>query len=524
MNHYFFKYSVELSKDYFINKRISSVSIYSPSSFKIEFAQSQYGLYVNLSPQNSFLFPTQFSLKAEKINDAVFLVFLKKKLPGLIVHFITQKDSERITYFNLIDKRGTISNSFNLIFEIMDRRSNAIFTDEKLEIMQAYKHININRQIMPHKKYIQPISDMPDLLDDDTERLFLRFKHNEDILGLNRTLRSTINDKSDFLKLINTIKETFKNKSFNVYLNKKEIYPFPISDSAQKVDEEFIFKTYIEKPKNSEFINRKKNLKNILTKRLKSLQRRLIKVENELSKSQNADDFRIIAENLLSKPTLNVRYKTSITIDDIYTKKPLTIKLNPQISLFDNAQNYFKKFKRAKKSKEMVEKRLNDTYLEIEFIEQLIFDIDNAKNEKDLNDIKDIMIKESIIRINQNKQKQTTYKPYEHLEIDGFDAYIGKNAKGNDYVTLKLAAKNDYWFHSKGRPGAHLILKNPNRLQNIGDNVKIVCAQKVAQSSKAQVGEKIEVDYTLAKYVKKPKGFKTGMVIYSNFKTVTVTK
>ncbi len=525
MNHYLFKYSIEKSKELFLDKRISSVSIYSPSSFKIEFSGIQYGLYVNVSPQNSFLFPTIFSLKATKINDVPFLVFLKKRLAGLVLCSIEQKNSERVAYFELEDRRGNIINRFILIFELMDRRSNAIFVNEKKEILQAYKHLNLQRQIMPHKLYIPPFIDMPDLLTENIERLVLRFQYGEDILGLNRTLREFAKNKEDFVRLVSVIRHTFEKKDFSLCVFKKrDVYPFCLDSNQKKVDEKFIFDTFILKPKLNEFENRKKNIKNILKKRLNSLKRRLKKVELELDKSENADKFRIFAENLLANPTLNIDHKASVTLKDIYSQKNITIPLNPDLNLFQNAQNYFKKFKKAKKSMQIVEKRLKETVFEIEFIEQLLFDIESAKDEKDLESVKEVMIKESIIRLNQNKQKHIEFKPYEHIKIGEFDVYIGKNAKGNDYVTLKLASKNDLWFHPKGRPGAHLVLKNPARLQKIDDNVKMACASEVAKRSKATKGERIEVDYTFIKYVKKPKGFKTGMVIYSNFKTLVVEK
>ena len=525
MNHYLFKYSIEKSKEYFINKRVSSVAVYSPSSFKIEFSNSKYGLYINLSSQNSFLFPTSRSLDVQKISDAVFLVFLKKKLPSLTLNKIEHRGLERVASFIFEDRRGSISNSFRFIIEMMDRHTNAVFSSENLEIIQAYKHTNSYRQIMPHKKYEPPVLEMPDLLLEDTKKLLLRFRHNENILGLNGNLRALVKDDNSFLKFVSLVGETFSKKEFKLYLhNKNQVYPFALSNESVEVDEDFIFENFILKPKLNEFLNRKKNLENILTKRLKSLKKRYAKVQKELDSASNYDKYRIFAENLLANPNLDTLHKNSVTLSDVYTQQQITIQLNPDITIFDNAQKYFKKFKKAKKSQERIKKRIEETEDEIKFIEQLIFDIENAEDEKELDDIKDIMIKESIVKTGSSKPKQSSYKPYEHIKIEDFDAYIGKNAKGNDYITLKLANKNDLWFHPKSRPGAHLILKNPNRLQKIDEGVKIKCAYEVAKKSKAQKGEKIEIDYTEAKYVKKPKGFKTGMVIYSNFKTVRVEK
>ncbi len=525
MNHYLFKYATLKCKELFIGRRVTSVIFHSSSSFSILFKDCIYTLYVNLSSQNSFIFPTRQSLNPLKINDIAFFTFLKKRMPGLVLKAVLQSESERVVRLFFEDIRGSIKKGFVLIFEMIDRLSNAIFTDDNYIVLQAYKYIESSRHILPGRKYISPPVDMPDVLVDDFDKLALRFRYNENILGVNGAVRRFIHNEDEFKKFVKTAREAFETEKFGLYLyEKKYVYPFKFYERAKPVDEDFIFENFVLKPKQNDFRNKKNNLKKVVVKRLNSLKRRFQKVYNELKNAEDAQHYRIVAENLLINPNLDIAYKNKITIKDIYSSKDITIELNPKLNLFDNARNYFKKFKKAKKGKKIVEKRLKETKFDIKFAQQLIFDIENAKDEKDLEDIKDIMFKESILRSNLKKNKQTNYIPYEHKKIEGFDVYIGKNARGNDYVTLKLSSKNDLWFHAHERPGAHLILKNSSRLQNIDDSVKIKCAEEVAKKTKAKEGEKIDIDYTYIKYVKKPKGFKTGLVLYSNFKTLRIDK
>ncbi len=526
MNHYLFKYSFYLIGSFFINKRVTSVVIHSPSSFSIYFREVERNLYIDLSPQSAFVYPIEYSLNKAKDLNVAFFAFLKKKLPGLILKGVSQRGSERMGELIFEDARGEIRHNYRMIIEMIGRVPNIVFTAYDHEILQAYRYLSSSREIMPHRRYVQPVIEMPDLLSADMETLKLRYRYGEDILGFSSSLRKLVRDENEFEELVRAIRSAFEKKEFTLCLyGKKDVYPFRFGDPCTEVDDRFVLERFVLKPKENEFANRKKNLKTLLNKRLKSLNRRLSKIKEELSASEDADKYRIMAENLMAHPSLDVRYRDSVVVEDVYTLKPLKIELNPRLSLFENAQLYFKKHKKALKSREMIQKRLKETKMEIEFIEQLLFDVENAANERELNDIRDIMIKEGIIRAPKKmKHESSTYRPYEHIKIAGFDVYVGKNARGNDYVTLRLASKNDMWFHAHGRVGAHLIVKLPSKLQKLDESVKIMCAKEVAKRTRAFSGEKIEVAYTLAKHVRKPRGFKTGLVLYTNFKTIVVEK
>ncbi len=523
MNHYLFKYAVEKSKKLFLGKRITSLVIHSPTLFSIAFHQSEYNLFIDLSPQNSFFMPFKYTLDKKNRNDLPFLYFLKKNLPGLKVVDIIQKGSERIATFILEDIRGSIINRYKLILEIIDRNTNAIFTDDENTILQAFKYTESERTILPKRKYIQIPPNMPDLLESDLQLLINRFKHNEDILGFSSQLRRIVKDKDEFVNLIQRVRETFEKKEFSLYLYpKNSVFPFYFQKAIREVDEHFLFDLFIVKPRQREIENRKNNIKKILKKRLNSLKRRLFKVEDELKRAKDFDIYRIYAENLMANPKLDTSYLNSVEVKDIYTGKPIIIPLNQKLSLFENAQYYFKKYKKAKKSVELVERRIEQTEKEMQFVEQLIFDIENAHSDEEIDDIMNILIQERIIKSTQKIRSVKNYIPYEKVKIEEFDAYIGKNARGNDIVTLKLSSKHDLWFHAKNRPSSHLVLKLPAKLKNIDNSVIIKAAREVAKRSKSQCKEKVEVDYTYIKNIKKPKGFKPGMVIYKNFKTVIV--
>lgn len=214
MNHYLFKYAALKCKELFINRRVTSVIIHSSLSFSILFKNCDYLLYVNLSPQSSFLFPVRRSLNSLRIKNAAFFTFLKKRMPGLVLKMVRQNNSERTVYLFFEDIRGSIKKKFVLIFEMIDRLSNAIFTDENYTILQAYRYVEASRTILPGKKYLSPPVDMPDILTEDLDKLVLRFKHNEDILGVNGAVRRFVHSEDEFKKFVKTAKETFKDEKF----------------------------------------------------------------------------------------------------------------------------------------------------------------------------------------------------------------------------------------------------------------------------------------------------------------------
>ena len=114
----------------------------------------------------------------------------------------------------------------------------------------------------------------------------------------------------------------------------------------------------------------------------------------------------------------------------------------------------------------------------------------------------------------------------EFLSSDGYVIFVGKNNKQNDYLTCKLANKNDLWFHTKDIHGSHVVLKLDKSIDKYDksqiDSIIYKCATIAAFYSKAKQSSNVPVDYTFIKYVKKPNNAKPGMVIYTANKTLYV--
>ena len=114
------------------------------------------------------------------------------------------------------------------------------------------------------------------------------------------------------------------------------------------------------------------------------------------------------------------------------------------------------------------------------------------------------------------KKEKVKSKPFHYISSDGYDMYVGKNNYQNDELTFKFATGNDWWFHAKGMPGSHVVVKNKG--EEMPDRVYEEAAMLAGYYSKGRESDKIEIDYLQKKNVKKPAGSAPGFVVYyTNF-------
>ena len=150
---------------------------------------------------------------------------------------------------------------------------------------------------------------------------------------------------------------------------------------------------------------------------------------------------------------------------------------------------------------------------EIEHLESVANALDIARAEEDLVQIKEELIESGYIRRKGGSKKvKITSRPFHYISSDGFSMYVGKNNLQNEELTFKFAVGNDWWFHAKGQPGSHVIVKTNGK--ELPDSVYEEAAALAAYYSKGRQAPKVEIDYTLKKNLRKPNGSKPGFVVY----------
>ena len=149
--------------------------------------------------------------------------------------------------------------------------------------------------------------------------------------------------------------------------------------------------------------------------------------------------------------------------------------------------------------------------------------MENVETKEEIAEIREELTEQGYLkkRSIKGKKKAVQAKPMRFLSSDGYEIFVGKNNKQNDYVTLKLARSTDIWLHTKNIHGSHAIIKTNG--DDAPERTVFEAAVIAAYYSKGRNGANVEVDYTAVKNVKKPSGAKPGMVIYVNNKTAVVT-
>ncbi len=199
---------------------------------------------------------------------------------------------------------------------------------------------------------------------------------------------------------------------------------------------------------------------------------------------------------------------------DYYSNKEVKIPLDPQMTALENSQRFFEKYNKLKRTYEALSELTLETKKEIDHLESISAALDIALQEGDLVQIKEELMEYGYIKKRHAgaKKPKITSKPFHYLSSDGFHIYVGKNNYQNEELTFKLATGNDWWFHAKGIPGSHVIVKSEGK--ELPDRVFEEAGALAAYYSKGRDSEKVEIDYVQKKSVKKVAGAAPGFVIY----------
>ena len=196
-----------------------------------------------------------------------------------------------------------------------------------------------------------------------------------------------------------------------------------------------------------------------------------------------------------------------------YTNEMVSIPLDPVRTPQENAQRYFAKYNKQKRTFEALTVLCKETAEEISYLESVQTALDIALTENDLAEIKEELTNSGYIRRRYTKKKvKIKNKPLHYISSDGFHIYVGKNNLQNDQLTFHFAVGNDWWFHAKQAPGSHVIVRT-NGVE-LPDTTFEEAARLAAYYSSMRGSEKAEIDYVEKKQVKKPGGGKPGFVVY----------
>ena len=455
-----------------------------------------------------------------------FVMLLRKYLINGVINEIKQKDYDRYLIFEISAKDELYDlHPYQLVVELMGKYTNVILVDKNTnKIIDALKRIPLSTE---NKRTIISGIDFPEIESQNKKDPFVdEVDLNESLVkqfsGFSKLLENEVRyrlNSQSFKEILEEIK-----KSSSLYISEGEniqyhIIPLTHLQTPYKEYElfqgfEYLYSQYEEKEKIKDL---GADLFKLVKRQQKHFQQKIIKLQDSYQESLNPDKEKLCGELLFTYANLNQKGLESIEIDDYEGNKCL-IKLNPKLSVKENANKYFQAYHKKKKGLSYIEEQLNIANNELEYFNSLSQQLEMA-NAQDIENIKSELQSYSYLKTNTktNKKKKQKIHLYQ-CKYKDYTITFGKNNIQNDYLSFKYGKSNNMWFHAKDFHGCHLIVDTAEP----DEECIRFCANLAAYYSKGRNSSSVPVDYCLLRDVKKIKGAKAGFVSIRNQKTIYI--
>ncbi len=501
----------------------------------------------------------------------MFCMLLRKHLSGARITAIRQPGFERIV---IIECEGRDEMGFfckrNLIAEIMGKYSNIILTDGDGRIISAIKTVDFTtsqkRQVLPGMLYeLPPAQDKFNPLGETMKMFLSRLDAAPDdlpaekwisgtYLGLSRLISreivwrashsadTAVNDCSsaELWNAFSLVVDTIRSGSFEPTLlltpdgipaeySFISIFQYENLWKSEKAESvgELLDRYFFERDRADRIRQRASDLLKLIGAAENRLTKKIAHQQQEIAACAEKDSFRKYGDLITANIYRLKRGAALVSLPDYSAEDfaPVEISLDPRLTPAQNAQRYYKRYNKAKTAESELSRQINLAESELEYLKSVLDAIDKAESETDLMEIRAELYQSGYAsRMKQYKeQKVKKSKPLVFHTTNGFKVLCGKNNLQNEYITHKLASKNDIWFHVKNLPGSHVVMFCGDSEEDPPETDFTEAAVIAAFYSKASEAKHVPVDYTQVRNLKKPAGAKPGMVIYHTNWTAYVT-
>ncbi|NLG85781.1 MAG: fibronectin/fibrinogen-binding protein [Firmicutes bacterium] len=529
-------------------------------------------LLLSAHPERARIHLTTYSHRnpAEPPN---FCMYLRRHLEGAQLRHITRPDSERIVHLHfssrdeLGDKRELV-----IIVETMGKHSNIIVVNkEQNTILAAIKpitaHMSRYRQILPGLPYKSPPPQERIPLAELTELQFyselpLRSRQPAKALLLtvaglsplwaqelvfraglpeNLDLRSADRNVLSFLwQEIVAFRQALAQQNFDpvVYLQPPgqvvAVAPYNLTCYSGLEAKHFSTMSaaldyyFACKEQEGQFTALKQSILTRISYHIERVEKKLVLHLEAIRTAKDADKLRLYGELLFAHAhQLPPGGLTEVELYDWNNPEKLVcVPLDPSLSPVQNAQHYFARYTKAKKTLAAAHSQKEHDEEELNYLQSIIVALDAAEDLDDLEEIKAELEKEGYIKKDTSFRQHPKKTPPDNqplsFVVDGYTIFVGRNNRQNDRLTLRLAQDNDIWLHTQNIPGSHVIIRCLDG-QLPPEPVLFAAAHLAAYYSRARNSSHVPVDYTRRRYVKKPAGARPGFVIYDHQRTIYVT-
>ncbi|MBP3664261.1 MAG: NFACT family protein [Tyzzerella sp.] len=523
--------------------------------FAVKTPSGMKRLYISASASLPLIYLTETN-KPSPMVAPNFCMLLRKHIGNGRITDITQPKLERIIRFEIehLDELGDLCKKY-LIVEIMGKHSNIIFCNDKDRIIDSIKHVSAQmssvREVLPGRDYFIPetveklnpldvsFADFSTILIEKPTNLgkaiYTSFTGVSPVVaeevcyvaGVDSSITPKDLSEDVLVHLYKQFVLFFENVhkgTFSpcIYYNQgepKEFSSVPLSHFGQYERNAFesvslLLENYYASKNNITRIRQKSvDLRKIVQTALERNRKKYDLQSKQLKDTENRDKYRVYGE-LINVYGYGLEPNAKhLKCLNYYTNEEIMIPLDSTKTPQENSQKYFDKYNKQKRTYEALISLIEETHNEIVYLESVSNALDIAMIEDDLNQIKEELVGAGYVRRKFTKQKtKINSKPFHYISSDGYHMYVGKNNIQNDELTFNFANGNDWWFHAKGCPGSHVIVKTNG--DELPDRTFEEAGKLAAYYSKNRGSEKVEIDYIEKKHVKKPKGAKPGFVVY----------
>ena len=523
-------------------------------------------LHITINPQN----PAMHLIDKAPENPPeppMFCMVLRKHLETGRIAGVRQYGLDRLLIMDIdfLSAGGRIITK-SLVVELMGKYSNIILVQDGI-IIDALRKVGTNssrvRTVLPGDAYVlPPQQDKLNLLETPIREAIAAIRTKGDMklskaildtclgfgpvtakeaaygAGLPASMAISQLNEGDFASLENALQEitdSFREPcgAASIVIDKNNK---PLATASFPLHY-FTNETILTFPTISEMLGRASSLtgsyqipdkdrfRKLMKNELNRAENKVQKLRDDIAAADNAEEYRIKADNLMTyQYQFQDRVDAEVTVPNIYseTGESITIRMDQRLSVVENVQAYYKKYDKLKRGKELLEQQLQHCLDDIQYMSSIEASLESSTRLAEINDIKAELIASGILREKPKKhaaEKQS--QPFKFTAPDGTQILVGKNNYQNDRLTFKTANPGDIWLHTQNIPGSHVILRCDG--DEPAEDTLLLASYLAVHFSKAQGSSKVPVDYTRARFVKKPSGAKPGFVIFTNQTTLYVT-
>ncbi len=484
--------------------------------------------------------------KENPINAPGFCMLLRKHLTSARIESVKLFGYDRNICFKINGKNEMADDTvFYLYMELMGRYSNLILTNETGKIMDVLRRVPLDmshtRKLLPSLTYSPAEQTKISVLDTERARHVLSstgasfdeiMKNcsgfaKETLEELLLLTEGSISFADDFLNLVN---EFITNPTPCATTDENgspiDFYSRPYKSVNKPVLEAGSLSNAIdlcisEQDRSSRIKAKSKRFLSLIKHAVSRTEKKLSANLNKLKDCEKAEDLKIKGEILTANLYRIPKGADSVTFPNFYDENNADIKivLDPTKSPSHNAQDFFKRYTKLKRTKDTVVKMVAENRETLDYLKGLLFDISACKYESDLRDVEQNLLSFGLITENKGKKAkpQKTGLPTKYLFND-VEILVGRNNLQNDMITFEIGKKNEIWLHVKGYHGSHVLIKSSDpspELLTFG-------AELAGFHSEAKGADKVDVDYTILKNVRRSPLKRAGLVVYTDFKTICI--